>query len=114
MIGNGHRRRRPRSQTKRTLLQRKCCGYRFERSYQVLGGFVGVFLPYYFVQIGGNTPTLGVLTFAASLVQLFFLPIGGLMADNYGRRGIIVSVAFLVLFFQSLMLLCRIGAYLVC
>ncbi len=79
-----------------------------------LGGFVGVFLPYYFVQIGGNTPTLGVLTFAASLVQLFFLPIGGLMADNYGRRGIIVSVAFLVLFFQSLMLLCRIGAYLVC
>ncbi len=59
-----------------------------------LGGFVGVYLPYYFVQIGGNTPTLGLLTFAASLVQLFFLPVGGLIADNYGRRRIIVSAAF--------------------
>ena len=59
-----------------------------------LGGFVGVYLPYYFVQIGGNTPTLGLLTFAASLSQLSFLPIGGFVADNYGRRSIIVSVAF--------------------
>ncbi len=59
-----------------------------------LGGFVGVYLPYYFVQIGGNTPTLGLLTFAAALVQLLFLPIGGFIADNYGRRRIIVSVAF--------------------
>ena len=59
-----------------------------------LGGFVGVYLPYYFVQIGGNTPTLGLLTFAAAVVQLLFLPIGGFVADNYGRRRIIVSVAF--------------------
>lgn len=59
-----------------------------------LGGFVGVYLPYYFVQIGGDTPTLGLLTLAAALVQLLFLPIGGLIADNYGRRRIIVSVAF--------------------
>jgi len=60
---------------------------------KALGGFVGVYLPLYYVQIGGNPTSLGFLTLMASLVQLFFLSIGGLIADNYGRRRIIVLAA---------------------
>ena len=74
----------------------------FSAAIKSLGGFVGVYLPYYFVQIGGNTPTLGLLTFAAALVQLLFLTIGGFIADNYGRRRIIVSVAFFGVIFPIL------------
>ncbi len=60
---------------------------------KAFGGFVGVYLPLYFVQIGGNPATLGMLTFWASLVQLLFLSVGGVIADNYGRRKIIVLAA---------------------
>jgi len=62
---------------------------------RALSGFVGVYLPLYFVQIGGTTLTLGLFTFAASLIQLLLLPIGGVIADGYGRRKIIVSMAFI-------------------
>lgn len=62
---------------------------------RALSGFIGVYLPLYFVQIGGSTLSLGLFTFAASLVQLSFLPIGGIIADGYGRRKIIVSMAFI-------------------
>jgi len=60
---------------------------------KALGSFVGVYLPLYFVQIGGNPTTLGMLTFTASLIQLLFLSVGGIIADNYGRRKIIVLAA---------------------
>jgi len=66
---------------------------------RALSGFVGVYLPLYFVQIGGTTLTLGLFTFAASLIQLLFLPIGGIIADSYGRRKIIVSMAFVGVIF---------------
>ena len=52
---------------------------------KALGGFVGVYLPLYFVQIGGNPTSLGLFTLAASLIQLLFLSIGGIIADNNGR-----------------------------
>jgi MFS family permease len=64
-----------------------------------LSGFIGVYLPLYFVQIGGSTITLGLFAFAAALMQLFFLPIGGIIADGYGRRKIIVSIAFVGVIF---------------
>jgi len=69
---------------------------------KALGSFVGVYLPLYFVQIGGNPATLGVLTFWASLVQLFFLSVGGMIADNYGRRRIIVLAALSGVVFPAL------------
>lgn len=69
---------------------------------KALGGFIGVYLPIFFVQIGGNTLTLGLLTFVASLVQLSFLAIGGFIADNYGRRTIIVATAFTSVIFPAL------------
>ncbi len=62
---------------------------------RALSGFVGVYLPLYFVQIGGDTTMLGLFTLAASLTQLLYLPIGGIIADGYGRRKIIVSMAFI-------------------
>jgi len=69
---------------------------------QSLGGFVGVYIPLYFVQIGGNPLTLGLLASAASLIQLFTLSIGGFLADYYGRRRVIVFAAFYGVFFPLL------------
>ncbi len=69
---------------------------------KALGGFVGVYLPLYFVQIGGNSTNLGVFTLAASLVQLLFLSIGGIVADNYGRRRIILLAASSSIIFPAL------------
>jgi len=69
---------------------------------RALSGFVGVYIPLYFVQIGGNPVTLGLFTFAASLIQLLFLPIGGIIADGYGRRKIIVFMAFIGVIFPVL------------
>ena len=59
-----------------------------------LGGFVGVYIPLFFVQIGGNPLTLGMLASAASLIQFFTLSVGGFLADYYGRRRVIVYAAF--------------------
>ena len=69
---------------------------------KALGGFVGVYLPLYFVQIGGNPTNLGLFTFAASLVQLLFLSIGGIIADSYGRRRVIVFAALSGIVFPAL------------
>jgi MFS family permease len=53
---------------------------------QSLGGFFGIYLPKYFVQIGGDPLTLGLFSSASSLIQFFTLSIGGFLADYYGRR----------------------------
>jgi len=67
-----------------------------------VGSFVGVFIPLYFVQIGGNALTLGLLTSASSVIQLFVLSIGGFIADFYGRRRVYVFAAFYSVFFPLL------------
>lgn len=67
-----------------------------------MGSFVAVFVPLYFVQIGGNALTLGLLASASSIVQFFILAIGGFIADFYGRRRIFVFAAFYSVFFPLL------------
>ena len=67
-----------------------------------LGSFVGVYLPKYFLQIGGNPLTLGLYTSMAYLVQFLTLSVGGFVADFYGRKRIIVLAAFYGVFFPVL------------
>lgn len=67
-----------------------------------LSGFVGIYIPLYFVQIGGNPLALGLLASAVSLIQFFTLAIGGFIADYYGRRKVIVFGAFYGVFFPLL------------
>jgi len=74
---------------------------------QSLGSFVGVYVPLYFVQIGGNPLTLGLLASAASVVQFFTLSIGGFLADYHGRRRVIVFASFYGAFFPLLYALVR-------
>jgi len=63
---------------------------------------VGVYIPLYFIHIGGDPLTLGLLASAASLIQFFTLPIGGFLADYYSRRRVIVFAAFYGVFFPLL------------
>ena len=67
-----------------------------------LGGFVGVYIPLYFVQIGGNPLMLGLLGSVSSLIQFFTLSVGGFLADYYGRRKAIVFAAVYGVFFPLL------------
>jgi len=67
-----------------------------------LGGFVGVYIYAYFVEIGGNLLTVGLLGSAAAFIQFFTLSIGGFIADYYGRRRIIVFAAFYGVLFPLL------------
>lgn len=67
-----------------------------------LGSFVGVYLPKYFLQIGGNPLTLGLYTSLAYLIQFLTLSVGGFIADFHGRRRIIVVAAFYGVFFPLL------------
>lgn len=67
-----------------------------------LGSFVGVYLPRYFLLIGGNPLTLGLYTSVAYLVQFLTLSVGGYVADFHGRRRIIVLAAFYGVFFPFL------------
>jgi len=53
-------------------------------------GIIGLFLPEYFRLIGGNTIVLGIMT----SVQFFTLPLGGFIADRYGRKKILVLAGF--------------------
>jgi len=57
-------------------------------------GIIGLFMPEYFRRLGGNTLILGLAGFLVFVVQLFTLLLGGLIADNYGRRRVMVLTAF--------------------
>lgn len=57
-------------------------------------GIIGLFMPEYFRRLGGNTLILGLMGFLVFVVQLFTLLLGGLIADNYGRRKVTVLTAF--------------------
>jgi len=66
------------------------------------GGLVGTYVSLYFVQMGGNPITLGLMTAMASLIGCAMLLIGGIIADYYGRRRIMVLTAFYSVFFPLL------------
>jgi len=57
-------------------------------------GMIGVYMPKYFLSLGGNTLALGLITAFGSVVQFFMLLLGGFAADHYGRRNILVATAF--------------------
>jgi len=85
-----------------SLLQRNILVITLSSGIRSLGSFVGVYLPLYFVQIGGDPLTLGLLTFAAVFIQFLMLSIGGFLADYYGRRKVIVFAAFYGVLFPLL------------
>jgi MFS family permease len=58
------------------------------------GGIISTYVSLYFVGIGGDTITLGLMTSIASIIQCFVLFLGGFIADHYGRRKILVTAAF--------------------
>lgn len=66
------------------------------------GGIISTYVSLYFVTIGGDPVTLGLMTSIASIIQCFVLFLGGLIADHYGRRRIIALVAFYSVLFPLL------------
>jgi len=58
------------------------------------GQIISTYLPIYFLFIGGNPLTLGLMTSITSVIQCIMLFLGGFIADYYGRRKIIVFIAF--------------------
>lgn len=60
---------------------------------------IGVYMPKYFLSLGGNALTLGLIGAIGAIVQFFMLPLGGFAADYYGRRKILVATAFYGIFF---------------
>jgi MFS family permease len=57
-------------------------------------GVIGLFMPEYIQRLGGNTVVLGLMSFAVLIIQLFMFLLGGFVADQHGRKKIIVIAAF--------------------
>jgi MFS family permease len=57
-------------------------------------GMMGVYMPKYFLSLGGDALTLGFIGAMVVVVQFFMLPLGGFAADYYGRRKILIVTAF--------------------
>jgi MFS family permease len=57
-------------------------------------GMIGVYLPKYFLSLGGNTLTLGFVGAVSAVVQFCVLFLGGIVADRYGRKSILVAATF--------------------
>ncbi len=70
-------------------------------------GLVGTYLPLYFVELGGSPLTLGLMTAAASIVGGFTSILGGVIADYYGRRRIMVLSAFYGVLFPVMYVIVR-------
>jgi MFS family permease len=58
------------------------------------GGIMNPYLSLFFVGIGGDPIRLGLLTSITSVIRCFILFLGGVTADHYGRKRIIVLAAF--------------------
>lgn len=65
-------------------------------------GIISTYVSLYFVSIGGDPITLGLMTSIASVVQCFVLFLGGFISDHYGRRRIMVLAAFYSVLFPVL------------
>lgn len=66
------------------------------------GGIISTYVSKYFVEIGGDTIALGLMTSIASVIQCLVLFLGGFIADHYGRRKILVLTAFYSVLFPLL------------
>jgi len=66
------------------------------------GGLIGAYVSLYFVELGGSPSTLGLMTALASLIGSAMFVLGGIVADYYGRRRIMVMSAFYGIFFPLL------------
>ena len=65
-------------------------------------GLISAYVSLYFVGLGGSPLMLGAMTAASSIVGVFMFLLGGLIADYYGRRKIVVLSAFYAGFFPLL------------
>ncbi len=63
------------------------------------GGLIGTYVSLYFVELGGDPITLGLVSAIASILGSVMLLFGGFIADYYGRRKIVVLAAFYGVFF---------------
>ena len=66
------------------------------------GGFTSTYVSLFFIELGGNPLTLGLMASITLLVQGVMLLPGGFIADYYGRRRIMVLTAFYGVFFPLL------------
>jgi MFS family permease len=66
------------------------------------GGLISTYVSLYFVELGGNPITLGLMTAIASIIGCAMFLLGGFIADYYGRRRIMVLTAFYSIFFPLL------------
>jgi len=65
-------------------------------------GLIGTYVSLYFDELGGSPITLGLMTAMAYMIGCVTSPLGGFIADYYGRRRIMVLTAFYGVFFPSL------------
>jgi MFS family permease len=69
---------------------------------------ISSFLSLYFVKaLGGDTIWLGLMTSLSTMIQLPILRLGGRLADQYGRRRLIVIAAFYAVLSPALYALIR-------
>jgi MFS family permease len=66
------------------------------------GGIISTYVSLYFVSIGGDPLTLGLMTSMAAIVQCIVLFLGGFIADYCGRKKIIVITGFYGILFPLL------------
>lgn len=66
------------------------------------GGITSAYVSLYFISLGGNPITLGLMTSAAAIIQCVVLFLGGVVADHYGRKRIMVITAFYGVLFPLL------------
>jgi MFS family permease len=65
-------------------------------------GIISTYVSLYFVSIGGDPITLGLMASIAAMIQCFVLFLGGFIADYYGRKRIIVMTGFYSILFPLL------------
>jgi len=66
------------------------------------GALISAYVSLYFIELGGNPITLGLMTAMASIIGCAMSILGGFIADSYGRRTIVVLTAFYSVFFPLL------------
>jgi len=66
------------------------------------GGLISAYVSLYFVELGGSPLALGLMTALASVIGSVMFVLGGIVADYYGRRRVIIVSAFYSAFFPLL------------